>query len=86
MATYVAFHEVDDVDHWLSPPQREEVFGPFGITIRTFQDPQGSNRVGMIVEILDFAAFQEFMQTEPAAEAMKHDGVQPDTLVILAEG
>ncbi len=29
----------------------------------------------MIVEIPDFAAFQEFMQTEPAAEAMKHDGV-----------
>jgi len=26
------------------------------------------------------------MQTEPAAEAMKQDGVHPDTLVILAEG
>ncbi len=38
----------------------------------------------MIVEITDFAAFQEFMQTEPAAEAMKHDGVHPDTLLILA--
>ena len=49
-------------------------------------DPQGSKRVGMMVEIPDFAAFQEFMQTEPAAEAMKHDGVHPDTLVILAEG
>jgi hypothetical protein len=56
------------------------------ITTRTFPDPQGSKRVGMIVEIPDFAAFQEFMQTEPAAEAMKHDGVHPDTLVILAEG
>jgi hypothetical protein len=86
MATYLAFHEVDDVDHWLSSPKREEVFGPLGITARTFQDPQGSKRVGMIVEIPDFAAFQEFMQTEPAAEAMKHDGVHPDTLVILAEG
>ena len=79
-------HEVDDVDHWLSSPKREEVFGPLGITARTFQDPQGSTRVGMIVEIPDFAAFQEFMQTEPAAGAMKHDGVHPDTLVILAEG
>jgi hypothetical protein len=77
MATYLAFHEVDDVDHWLSSPKREEVFGPLGITARTFQDPQGSKRVGMIVEIPDFAAFQEFMQTEPAAEAMKHDGVHP---------
>ena len=85
-ATYLAFHEVDDVEHWLSSPKREEVFGPLGITARTFQDPQGSKRVGMIVDIPDFAAFQEFMQTEPAAEAMKHDGVHPDTLVILAEG
>ena len=67
MATYLAFHEVDDVDHRLSSPKREEVFGPLGITARTFRDPQGSKRVGMIVEIPDFAAFQEFMQTEPAA-------------------
>jgi hypothetical protein len=86
VATYLAFHEVDDVDHWLSSPKREEVFGPLGISTRAFKDPQGSKRVGLIVEIPDFAAFQEFMQTEPAAEAMKHDGVHPDTLVILAEG
>ena len=85
MATYLAF-EVDDVDHWLSSPKREEVFGPLGITIWAFKDTQGSKRVGLICEIPDFAAFQEFMQTEPAAEAMKHDGVHPDTLVILAEG
>ena len=81
MATYLAFHEVDDVDHWLSSPKREEVFGPLGITIRAFKDTQGSKRVGLICEIPDFAAFQEFMQTEPAAEAMKHDGVHPDTVV-----
>jgi hypothetical protein len=86
MATYLAFHEVDDVDHWLTSPKREEVFGPLGITTRTFKDSQGSKRVGLIVEIPDFAAFQEFMQTEPALEAMKHDGVHPDSLVILAEG
>jgi len=85
MATYLAFHEVDEVDHRLSSPKREEVLGPLGITIRTFADPQGSNRVGLIAEIPGFAAFQELMQTEPAAEAMKHDGVNADTLVILAE-
>jgi hypothetical protein len=39
MATYLAFHEVDDVDHWLRSPKREEVFGPLGITIRTFNWP-----------------------------------------------
>jgi hypothetical protein len=85
VATHVIFHEVDDVEHWLSSPKREEVFGPMGITVRTFRDPQGSNRVGLIVEIPDMAAFQSFMQTDQAADAMKHDGVRPETLLVLDE-
>jgi hypothetical protein len=85
MATLIAFHEVDDVDHWLSSPKREEVFGPLGITVRTFRDPEGSNRVGLIAEIPDMAAFQELMQSQAGADAMQHDGVRPETLVILAE-
>jgi hypothetical protein len=40
--------------------------------------------VGMIVEIPDFAVFEKLMQTEEAAEAMKYDGVRPETLVILS--
>jgi hypothetical protein len=87
MATHVIFHEVDDVEHWLRSPKREEVFGPLGITgFRTFRDPQGSNRVGLIAEIPDMDEFQEFMQTDAAAEAMKHDGVRPETLLVLDEG
>ena len=58
----LAFHEVDDVQHWLSSPKREEIFGPMGITARTFHDPEGSNRVGLIVEIPDMAAFQELIR------------------------
>ncbi len=86
MATYLAFHEVDDVEHWLSSSKRQEVFGPLGITMRTFRDPAGSNRVGVIAEIPDLAEFQKFMQSAAAAEAMKHDGVRPETVVILSEG
>ena len=86
MATYLAFHEVDDVEHWLSSSKREEIFGPMGITARAFHDPEGSKQVGLIVEIPDMAAFQEFMQTEAAADAMKHDGVHPETMLILGEG
>ena len=85
MATYLITHEVDDVDHWASSPKREEVFGPLGITIRTFRDPQGSNRVGLVAEIPDLDAFNEFMQSEEAAEAMNHDGVRAETLLVLAE-
>ena len=48
MPTLLVFHEVDDVDHWLASPKREEFFGPLGMTARTFRDPAGSNRVGLI--------------------------------------
>jgi hypothetical protein len=74
------------VDHWLAAPTREAVFGPMGITIRTFVDPEKSNRVGLIVDVPDMAAFREVMASTVAADAMSSDGVRPDTLVILVEG
>ena len=83
MATYVITHEVDDVEHWLSSPKREEVFGPMGITVRTFRDPDGSNKTALIAEIPDMEAFQEVMKSEAAADAMKHDGVDPETPTTL---
>jgi hypothetical protein len=86
MATYLITHEVDDVDHWLSSPKRDEVFGTIGATVRTFRDPEGSNKIGIIAEIPDFDAFQEMMKGDAAAEAMKHDGVKPETLLVLSEG
>jgi hypothetical protein len=86
MATYVITHEVDDVEHWLTSPKREEVFGPMGITVRAFRDPNGSRKTALIAEIPDLEAFQEVMKSEAAAEAMRHDGVHPETLVMFSEG
>jgi len=86
METMVVFHEVEDVDHWLASPKREELFGPLGITARTFRDPAGSNRVGLIVEVPDTATWEAALQSEAAAEAMKFDGVRPATILALAEG
>jgi hypothetical protein len=37
--TLMIFHEVDDVDHWLKSPKRQEIFGPLGITARTLSTP-----------------------------------------------
>ena len=85
MATILAFHEVDDLEHWLRSPKREEVFGPLGITGRVFTDPAKTNRVGLVVEVPDMKAFQQLMQSDEAAEAMRFDGVRPDTLVLLEE-
>jgi hypothetical protein len=81
----IAFHEVDDVDHWLRSPKREEIFGPVGITVRTFVDPEKTNRVGLIAEIPDMAAFQAMMASQAGADAMNFDGVRPETLVMLVE-
>jgi hypothetical protein len=33
----------------------------------------------------DFGKFQEAMESDQAAEAMKRDGVHPDTLLVLEE-
>ena len=85
VATILVFHEVDDVEHWLRSPKREEIFGPMGITGRLFTDPAKTNRVGLIVEVPDMQAFQQVMQSGEAAETMRFDGVRPDTLVMLDE-
>ncbi len=86
MPTVVAYHDVKDTDRWLASPKREEFFGPLGVTnIRTFVDPQNPNRVGLVMDIPDMNAVMDAMQTDAAAEAMAHDGVVPETLVILVE-
>jgi hypothetical protein len=86
MMTLMVLHEVDDVEHWLASPKREELFGPLGITVRTFRDPEGSNRIGLIVETPDLETWQEALKTDEAAAAMKYDGVRPDTIQFFVEG
>jgi hypothetical protein len=85
VATVIVFHEVEDVDHWLGSPKRKEVFGPLGVTVRTFTDPEKTNRVGLILEVPDMDALRQFMESEVAADAMKIDGVRPETIVMLVE-
>jgi hypothetical protein len=86
MPTVIAHHDVKDKDHWLASPRREEVFGPLGVTnIRTFVDPQNPAQVAVLMDVADMDAVMAVMQTEAAAEAMAHDGVLPETMVILVE-
>ena len=85
MPTLMVFHEVDDVEHWLASPIRREVFGPLGITMRTFVDPAKSNRVGLIVTVPDMETFEQAMESDAVAEAMRFDGVRAETLVTLVE-
>ena len=85
MATLLIFHEVDDVDHWLASPKREELMGPLGMSARLFVDPQKSNRVGLIVEVPDIQTFEDAMQSPDVLEGGKYDGVRFDTMVMLVE-
>ena len=56
------------------------------MSARAFHDPEGSNRVGLIVEVPSIEAWQAALQTAEAAEAMKYDGVRPETIIGLVEG
>ena len=86
MPTIIAHHDVTDADHWLGSPKREEFFGPLGVTnIRTFVDPTNRTRVAVLMDVADMDAVMAAMETPAAGEAMEHDGVLPETLVILVE-
>ena len=82
MPKLIATHEVDDVAHWLASPKREEVFASVATGIQTYVDPTRANHVGLSMDVADMDAFQKIMESEEGAEAMKYDGVHPDTLAV----
>ena len=51
----------------------------------TFVDPDGANRVGLIVTVPDLDTLRTALATQGAADAMKFDGVRPETMVMLVE-
>lgn len=84
MTTVIAVHDVDDVAQWLSSTKRAEFFGAHGMTVKTFVNPGGSNRVGVIIEnVPSVEALTDALQGADGAEAMKHDGVNPDTVELF---
>lgn len=87
MPTIMAYHNITKgKDYWLKSPKRKELFGPAGITnIRTFVDPQDPNRVGVVMDVPNMDVVAALMKTPAAAEAMAHDGVVPESLVLMVE-
>ena len=86
MPTIFAYHDVNDTDHWLASPKREEFFGPLGVTnIRTFVDPTNRTRVGVLMDVPDMDAVTAALETAEARDAMAYDGVVAETLVLLVE-
>jgi hypothetical protein len=87
MPTVIGYHKISKgAQHWLTSPKRKELFGPLGITnIRTFVDPTDSTRVAVMMDVPKMDAVTTAMQSQAAAEAMAHDGVVPESLVMLIE-
>ncbi|MEP7022845.1 MAG: hypothetical protein ABJB47_03345 [Actinomycetota bacterium] len=86
MPTVIGHHDVKDSAHWLASTKREEFFTPLGVTnIRTFVDPQNPTKVAVLMDVADLDAMMAGLQTEAGAEAMSHDGVLAETLVLLIE-
>ena len=86
MPTVIAYHEVDDHDHWLASDNREKFFGSLGVTgIREFSDPENPARVAVLMDVPDMDALATALQSEDAAGVMSEDGVKAETLVMLVE-
>ena len=86
MPTIIAYHDVKDTEHWLASPKRAELFGRLGVTnVRTFVNPQQSTNVGLVMDVPDMEALMGAVQSQEGADAMAHDGVVPETLVVLVE-
>ena len=87
MPTVIGHHDISKgKDHWLTSPKRQEFFGPLGVTnMRTFVNPENPTQVAVLMDVADLDALMAAMQSEAAAEAMAHDGVVPESLVILIE-
>jgi hypothetical protein len=84
--TVIGHHDVKDTEHWLASPKREEVFGPLGVTnIRTFVDPQNPTHVAVLMDVADMDVVMAAMERPEMGEAMAHDGVLPESLVLLVE-
>lgn len=86
MRTVLIVHEVDDVDSWLSSPRRREMFGPLGITARTFVDSAWPNLVGLVVKTPSLDLLHEAIESTGAVVAMRRDGVRLETVQVLIEG
>lgn len=73
MPRVITMHDVDDVEHWLASPKRDEVFKDIAFNMVTFVDPTEPNKLGLSAN-------------SPIGEAaMKHDGVHADTIVFMVE-
>jgi len=90
MTTMIVFHETENGEHWAKAWQkgegsRHEMFDEIGVKCRTFRDPNNHNSTGVLVEIPDMAAFENFMASAEVKKAMAEDGLKIQSMRTLVE-
>ncbi len=81
---------MENGDHWLAAwqgePSRPEMFAEHGVPeAREFQSPDDPESVGLLVDVADADAFQDFLASPEGAQAKSEDGVIDDTIRVLVE-
>jgi uncharacterized protein (TIGR02246 family) len=82
-------HDVKDFDHWLAawtgPNSRHELFAAHGApSVKVFQNAENSNRIGILVDVVDMEAVQAMLESEEGATAKAEDGVIDETMKVYA--
>lgn len=90
MTTLIAFHEVNNGDHWAKAWHhgeggRHEMFGKIGAKCRTFRDPKNPDSTGVIIDVPDMDAFEQLLASDEGQKAMAEDGLKVETMRVLHE-
>lgn len=90
MAHLMIVHDVEDADHWLAAwrgeDSRHKLFTDNGAAhVHTFQNPDKSNQMGLVVAVNDMDALNTMLQSEEGLAAAAADGVIQGSLTVLTE-
>lgn len=90
MTKIFAYSETEDAENWAKAwrrgeGKRHETFEKIGVKCRTFRDPDNHTSTGVLFDIPDMAAFEDFLKTDEIKQAMTEDGLKPETFRMLTE-
>jgi ketosteroid isomerase-like protein len=88
--TLVVTHDVEDADHWLEAWQGEDsrrgMFAEHGAPhVRVFQSPDEPNQTGLLIDVIDMAAFEAMLSSAEGAAAKAEDGVVDSSMRVYVE-
>ena len=90
MTTIIVFCETEDGENWAKAwhkgaGSRHEMFDKIGVKCRNFRDPNNHTSTGVLFDIPDMAAFENFLETDEIKQAMTEDRLKLETFRMLTE-